>query len=233
MDFEIYCDESRLELLALKPPCPDHYVLIGGLWVPASRRPVFKDEISAIRKKERCFGEIKWNAVAPSRLPFYLRLIDWFFDKGVELRFRCIVVERDKVNLVRYHESDQELGFYKFYYQLIHHWILDFNTYAIFLDLKSNRAKNRLRILETCLRRSNLSSDIRFVQALPSVQSPLIQVADLLIGAVGYKLHQGRSSSAKVAVVNQIEQRLGRPIRHTPKSESKFNIFRIELSGGW
>jgi len=57
------------------------------------------------------------------------------------MRFRCIAVDREQVNLAL-HQNDGELGFYKFYYQLLHHWILD-NEYRIFCDLKTNRGRRR------------------------------------------------------------------------------------------
>ncbi len=122
--------------------------------------------------------------------------------------------------------------FYKFYYQLLHHWILDFNRYRIFVDTKTNRAHDRIWTLERCLRNSNLTSEVA-LQALPSHELDLIQLADLLIGAVSYKFHGHRSSSAKLEIVRAIETRLAREIGPTPRSEDKFNVFRFRSGGGW
>jgi hypothetical protein len=152
---------------------------------------------------------------------------------GDQLRFRCIVVERDKVDLVKYHQSDHELGFYKFYYQLIHHWIFDFNRYSIFLDYKKNKAKDRLHTLKKVLQNANLTSEILCVQALPSKESVLTQLADLLIGAVGYKFHSHLESAAKNSVITKIEDYLKHPIQKTKLVETKFNVFQINLGGGW
>jgi len=231
MRFEIYCDESRHELLSSRPEGIGRYVLIGGLWVPSELRGYLKQAIRRLREAHNTWGEIKWNCVSVPRLDFYRRLVALFFDNDV--RFRCIVVEREKVNLVRYHQADHELGFYKFYYQLLHHWIKDFNEYAIFLDYKKNRVPDRLQTLRRVLSAANLTSKISCVQAIPSRESVLIQMADLFTGAVGYKLHEHSESCAKTEIIRKIEQQLGRPIQPTGPFETKFNVFFINLQGGW
>ena len=150
------------------------------------------------------------------------------------MRFRCIAIDREKVNLVRFHNCDQELGFYKFYYQLLHHWILDANSYSVFCDLKANRDPERLPVLARCLNNANLLSEVPIVQAIRSDESVLIQLADVLTGAVGARLNQTLSEDgSKIDIIRLIEQRLGRPLGHTRRGENKFNVFVIELQGGW
>ena len=122
MKFEVYCDESRPDLFASKRSSARHLV-IGSLWFPADLRAGYKEELHKLRDRFKVGGEFKWNKVSPSRADFYRELVDWFFSRGEDLRFRCIAVDREQVDLKLFHEDDQELGFYKFYYQLLHHWI--------------------------------------------------------------------------------------------------------------
>ena len=233
MQFEVYCDESRPDLLGSKRPRAD-FMVIGSLWLGAASRMSFKQAIHNLRNKHKIGGEFKWRKISPSRQAFYLELIDWFFAQGDQLRFRCIAVERQKVNLFQYHDSDQELGFYKFYYQMLHHWILDWNQYAVFCDFKSNRKPDRLRVLQKCLQASNLSSRIPTVQAIRSKESVLLQLTDVLIGAAAAKLNDAvASGGAKAELVAKIEAMLGRCIDHTTKGAQKFNVFVINLQGGW
>ncbi|HEX7344600.1 MAG TPA: DUF3800 domain-containing protein, partial [bacterium] len=175
MNFEIYCDESGQEKFK-DPQAGSHYTLIGGLWVKAELRDQFKSEIKGIRQKFNLLGEFKWKNVSPSRLGFYREVVKSFFAN--DMRFRVLVLRSDEMDSVRFHESDNELMFYKFYYQLLHHWILDFNQYRIFLDTRTNRLHNRLKTLQNCLNASNLMSSVTF-QALPSKQVDLIQLADV------------------------------------------------------
>jgi hypothetical protein len=231
MRFEVYCDESRHDLLSSEREPKEGLVLIGGLWIRAEIRKQLKETVRSLRRAHTTWGEIKWNSVSASRLDFYRGVVDLFFDS--DARFRCIAIDSGKVDLVKYHQADHELGFYKFYYQLLHHWIRDFNEYAIFVDFKTNRLPNRLQTLHKVLSAANITSRISCVQALTSRECTLIQLADFLTGAVGYKLHGLSTSSAKTAIVQRIEERLGRPIQSTGPFEVKFNVFLIDLQGGW
>jgi len=230
MDFEIYCDESRQENFSRRD-VPDHFVLIGGIWLPTLLRQELKLKIGELRKDHTVYSEFKWNKVSPSREDFYVNLIQLFFREPI--RFRCIVLAVDELDAVTFHQNDIELMFYKFYYQLIHHWILGQNSYRVFVDLKTNRVHDRVTSLHQCLSRSNLNSDIHSVQALPSHELDILQLTDVLIGAVGYRFHGEQKSRAKLAVCEEIEKHIGSRISHTPRGEEKFNIFRFRPHGGW
>lgn len=233
MKFEVYCDESRPDLLCSKKPTAQ-YMVIGGLWLPEDQRARMKNDIHALRDKHKVGGEFKWQKVSPSRLDFYRDLADWFIAQGDQLRFRCIAVEHEKVDLLRFHESDQELGFYKFYYQMLHHWILDFNEYVVFCDFKSNRVRGRLSELARCLGKTNLSSEIINVQAIRSRESVLLQAVDVLTGVAAASLNNTlKVGGAKWELVTHLEQSLGKSIQATYRSEQKFNVFVIDLAGGW
>lgn len=231
MDFEVYCDESGQELFGTRPT-GEHYVLIGGLWIRTENRKAYKDHIKQLRHKYKVGGEFKWKRVSPSRLNFFLELVRFFFDQRDEMRFRVIVLRADEMDAVRFHESDNELMFYKFYYQALHHWILDFNRYRVFVDTKTNRVHNRIQILEKCLRSANISSLVD-VQALPSHEVDLLQLVDVLMGAVSYKFHRRDTSAAKIGVLAEIERCLGKEIVPTWRSENKFNVFLFKSGGGW
>ncbi|HVA47717.1 MAG TPA: DUF3800 domain-containing protein [Pirellulales bacterium] len=233
MDFEVYCDESRPDLFASQREGIGRFMVIGSLWIKATDRAVFKEELNAIRNRHTTFGEMKWRSVAPARQAFYLEVIDWFVAKKLDCRYRCIVVDVPQVNLLKFHEADQELGFYKFYYQLLHHWIFDFNRYEIFVDHKRNRERDRLKVLRRCLDRTNISSEVARVQALDSRDSQFIQLTDVLTGAVSARFHGMPASPARKAVIDRLEGRLNRKILPTSRDVAKFNIFKIDLGGGW
>jgi hypothetical protein len=230
-EYEIYCDESRPESLAAHNKV-GKYVLIGGIWINKHRREEIKTCINEIKIKHRTLSEIKWSKVSSSRIGMYKELIDMFISFGLDLRFRCIIIDAAKVDLFHYHDNDQELGFYKFYYQLIHHWIEDFCSYSVFCDLKSSRRDDRLSTLQKCLNNSNLSSEIKAVQALPSHEVVFIQLVDLLLGSVSSRVNESiNARTTKNIVVEYLEQKLGIPaLSPTSKCENKFNIFKIQLS---
>jgi hypothetical protein len=191
--------------------------MIGSLWLPVELRDEIKSRVGALRQRHQAWGEIKWSKVSPNRRDFYVELIDLFVSYGDNLRFRCIAVDRTQLNLAL-HDNDGELGFYKFYYQL----------------LKSNRDPKCLPVLGRCLSRANLTSSIVSTQSLPSHEVVLIQLCDLLLGAASSRINDTlRDGTAKSAVVQRLEVALGRTLAPTHKTEEKFNIFKIRLQGGW
>lgn len=230
MNFEVYCDESGLEALTKKDA--HKFIAIGSIWMPSNYRIEFKNNINVLKDKFNIKGELKWNKVSPAYFDLYKEVIEYFFNTN-ELRFRVILIESAKVNNIKFNDRDAELSFYKFYYQLLHHWIYDFNSYNIFLDLKENRNKGRLKELERCLDNSNLTSDILQVQGLPSEQSSGIQLADIFTGLVNAKFNNVITSQSKIELIKLVEQFLKKEIAPSSKGEDKFNVFKINLKGGW
>jgi len=232
MNFEVYCDEAHPDVFTSTKPRAQ-FLMIGSLWLPASLRNEIKQKVLLLREQHNTWGEIKWSKVSPNRKDFYIGLVDLFYNYADDLRFRCIAVDREQVNL-KLHNNDGELGFYKFYYQLLHHWILDFNEYRIFCDAKTNRDLKRLPVLKRCLTRANLTSKISDIQSLHSREVVLIQLCDLLLGAASSRLNGTlQEGAAKTSVVERLEEKLGKQLAPTHKAEEKFNIFQIRLHGGW
>jgi hypothetical protein len=117
---------------------------------------------------------------------------------------------------------------------MLQHWILDFNHYSVFCDFKLNREPDRLHVLHRCLSHSNLSSVIQCVQAIRARESVLLQLTDVLLGVASARLNNILTpNTVKADLVGELEKQLGRPIRHTLKGEQKFNVFVIDLAGGW
>ncbi len=233
MQFEVYCDEAKQDLFTSKKPSA-RFLMIGSLWLPSSLRCEAKEQIGRLRAKHQTWGEIKWSKISPSRLQFYVDIVDLFISYKQDMRFRCIAVDNAAVNM-ELHGNDKELGFYKFYYQMLHHWILDFNEYRIFCDAKTNRDPKRLQVLQRCLQNANLSSKIMSVQSLPSREVVLIQLCDLLLGAASSRMNDTlKEGSAKEAILKRLEGDLHLEVLGpTIRDERKFNIFQIRLRGGW
>lgn len=234
MLIDVYCDESYPDLFSSKNP-KGRYMVIGSLWFKTENREKYKQAVHEIRNKHKMGkGEFKWNKVSQSRMGFYKDLIKWFIEQRDDLRFRCIVVENSKIDLVRFHNNDQELGFYKFYYQMLNKWILDFNSYNIFCDYKTMSLRSRLKTLHQCLCNANQLSQINFVQAVHSKESVLLQLNDVLLGIASSKFNESVSSgSIKGQLITCLEEDLGRSIAPTSSAEKKFNVFKINLQSGW
>ena len=233
MEFDIYCDECFPDLFCSGKP-QAKYALIGSLWLPTAKRDDYKKAIRELRDKHRLGGEMKSRKVSPSRLEFYKELLDWFVGQGEDLRFRVIVIEAAKLNFAIYHQSNPELGFYKFYYQLLIHWLHPNNSYGIYCDYQTNQAPNRLAEMKQILRHVKPLSEIRQVQWVRSKESLLTQLSDILTGLVSARLNgTSQLGSAKTQLLEHLEARLGHAIQSTNAGEQKVNVFSINLGGGW
>lgn len=233
MKFEVYCDETLPDLFTSSSP-KGRYLMIGSLWLPSDLREEVKDRVNGLRKRHAVYGEMKWRKLSPSKATFYNELLDLFMSFGSDLRFRCIAVDHQAMN-VNLHNGDAELGFYKFYYQVLHHWILDQNEYVVFCDLKRNRDRTRLITLKRILNNANRTSIISNVQSLPSSEVVLLQMCDVLLGAASARMNKlAGLGSAKEGVIAHLERRLNcSRLGPTHRAEDKFNIFKIKLEGGW
>jgi hypothetical protein len=150
------------------------------------------------------------------------------------MKFRVIILKSEDLNHSLFNCNDAELGFYKFYYEMLKHKLFEFNNYKIYLDYKENRDKDRLNVLRSCLSRID-NVAIEIVQALESSQSSGIQVADILTGLVTSKFNaEIADDSIKLRLITYIEEKyLKTEIKPTDKEVDKFNVFNINLQSKW
>lgn len=228
MQYTVYCDESRHD-----GGCGSPFMAIGSLWVPRERKLDLTRAARALFRQEGLNSEVKWSKVSASRLAAYKRIVDFFFS-AEDLRFRVIVVEHAKFDPDRFHGGDRELGFYKFYYELLIRWLEAGNEYLVLLDFKQNEGVGRYKDLRAVLSRK-LRGEAKIIDltVIDSAETPLAQICDLLTGAVASAwCTDARPGSAKAGLIAHIAQHRGfssLKIASASPAISKFNIFRIEL----
>lgn len=222
--YNIYCDEScHLE--------NDHQpvMLLGAIWCPKSEVVRLSRELQDMKTRHRAAGELKWTKVSNARIDFYLELVDWFLAES-PLHFRSLVVlHKERLNHGVFNDGSHDDFYYKMYFSLLSKILSPEDCYNIYLDIKDTRSRLKLRKLGEVLCNDKYdftSQMIGDLQNIRSHESYLLQVCDFLMGAVSYR-HRGLSSStAKLAIVQHIEDCLGRSLlRSTPLSEEKFNLF--------
>lgn len=224
--FNIYCDESR----HTSDP-RDRYAVIGGLRCPRDSKHELVGRIHKLQARFNAHGELGWKRLSPNRSEFYHELLKLFLDTP-ELAFRCLVVDRTTLNHDKFNDGDSELGFYKLYYQMLVHWLEPGQEYRLYLDWQQNSASNRFVELQTVLTRKLTGrANILSLEPVSSHNQPMIQLADLLMGAVGYAWNQydqrDGASQAKVDFINELARSLNRGTlaTGTPRPEAKFNVF--------
>lgn len=218
--FNLYCDEStHLENDGMP------YMIIGYVSSARNQIKIHTTNIANLRKAHKYKGEIKWSKLSASNYQFYADLIDYFF--ATDLNFRAVIVDKSQIN-------NQIEGFtyndfyYRMYYQLLHHKIDMEHTYNIYLDIKDTCSYKKVQTLKAVL--NFKYGNVRNLQFIRSYESSLLQLADVIMGAINYHLRNRQQVTAKLKIVERIRQHFKRPLdMSTPKAASKFNLFFIEL----
>lgn len=227
----IYCDESR------HTSGGDRFMVIGAILCDREKKREYVHQIHLLKKKHNAQGEFGWKRLSPNKQEFYFELIDFFMEN--DIGFKCIVVDKNIIDNETYNDGDSELGFYKFYYQMLKDSLEANKEYYIYLDWQQNREQHRFSTLKFYLQRKlEGRAKIACLEPVTSTNQPLIELADLLIGAVGYQYNNRQESSVKTAfcsrLANLLHTRETRYFRYgnlrtfTAKAEKKFNIFKWE-----
>jgi hypothetical protein len=229
MKYKIFCDESR----HIEKDLKNRFMVVGGIFLPENDEEENRNKINLLRQKYNCLGEVKWNNVSPSKLQFYLDLVDLFFTTP-SLSFRCVVVDKAMLRHEEFNQGSHEIFFYKTYYILLKKPICHFNKCDICLAYKDKFSDAHSKELARILRRKLIFQSLMISDPtiVPAKDSVFIQLADLLIGAVGYQHNNYSTSQAKIAVCNQICKHIGKPnlVFSSPyKNDFKFEIFILQL----
>lgn len=223
-EYNIYCDEScHLENDGQKA------MVLGAIKCPKEQRIRIAKEIKAIKLRHNLPTnfEIKWTKVSNSKLSFYLELVNYFFS-APELSFRAIVIaDKSKLQHSLYGNSHDDF-YYKMYFLLLDVMLENSNHYNVYLDIKDTQGSHKVEKLHEVLANANYDFDRDMIQKIQQVHSHEVehlQLADLLIGALGY-LHRGlNSSSAKQAIIKRIQDLSHLSlIQKTLPTARKFNL---------
>lgn len=222
--FNVYIDEScHLENDGMP------IMAFGAIWCPKNESRRLAQELRDIKARHRARGELKWSKISVARVEFYIELIDWFLAEQ-PLHYRGLVVQqKDLLNHHQFNQGDHDIFYYKMLFSLLNKMLSPDSKYDIYLDIKDTRSRLKLHKLREVLCNNVYdftSQMIHHIQNTHSYEMELMQVADLLTGALSYR-HRGlTSNSAKVAVLEHLEKRWGRSLlRTTPLAEQKLNLF--------
>ncbi len=227
--YNVYCDESsHLEHDRRK------VMVLGAVWCPAAKAREVAVELRGIKQRHGLnpFVEVKWTKVAPKKsLAFCLDYVDYFFDHD-DLRFRGLFVpDKAVLDHSRFKQTHDD-WYYKMYFDLLKVVISPRAHYRIFLDYKDTLGGGKIRKLHEvlCNNMYDFSREIvEPIQLARSHEVELLQMADMLCGAVGYVNEGLATSQAKLALVERIRNRTGYTLtRSTLLREMKFNLFRWE-----
>jgi hypothetical protein len=227
-NYHVFCDESHMDSHAFR--------VQGGVWVDHAGIRVVRAELRALREKHPKAREFKWSEVH-GRVPYrsYGDMVSIFFDGPAAqyLSFKCLIVQRSDDRTRALDKTEKDIGFYKAYHLLLRYRLATGCQYRIRLDRRSGPRLSAEQDVADCLnaecRRWNPPSEVLSCVGICSKTDELMQLADILCGAVAWDSNGRKSTApAKVALGEDIRSRLGgRALSQaTSSTESKFNVWR-------
>jgi hypothetical protein len=245
MKFTIICDESSTN---------KKHLIVGALILPRVNHPLLMEELKQLKHSLnlKWEGEIKWSKISKRYLDKYKKIIEWFFShlKANHFNFRAHVIDTHKKEYKKYGDGDREKSFYKIYFHLLLQSIKrlaieeEGSNILILLDDKHNRYPFRLPVLKRILN-STIKRDLKLEKIVSNVEprkssgprvEALIQIVDVLVGAIGYVrnkfFEKPNASEAKRQMVEYIEGLLGSRLQYDTSAKAPFNIwtFDVEVS---
>lgn len=229
MEYNVYCDEScHLEHDGIND------MSIGAIWVPKNKVMEINKRIRDIKERNNfCVtSEAKWTKVCTKNLQLYFDLINFFFDTS-ELKFRCLLVpDKTLLDHNRFNQTHDD-WYYKMYFEMLSYIYDNQSQYNTYIDIKdTNSFKKSQKLYKVCCNSiyDFSGKSIIKIQPIRSHEVEIMQLVDILIGAVTYINRRfpenHKKSHAKLEVLKLIKQRSSKDLTKTSMlREDKFNLF--------
>lgn len=181
--FNVYCDEScHLENDGISA------MAWGALYCPESEVRSIAETIRALKAQHGLSPamEAKWTKVSPAKVGFYLALVDLFLADD-RLRFRGLVVpDKAQIDHARFDQTHDD-WYYKMYFLMLRPIVCAPHRYRIYMDVKDTRGGPKTRKLHDVMANDLYDfnkESVQRVQQIRSHESELLQLTDILIGAL-------------------------------------------------
>lgn len=221
----IYCDES-----CHLPNDRQGTMVLGAVSCPLSKTREIAKRLREIKHEHGLSPdfEVKWNKVSAAKLDFYRAWVDYFFDDD-DLGFRAVIADKDGLRHDAYGQ-DHDTWYYKMMFLLLGCMIQPDSRIRIYLDKKDTRSAGKVRKLHDVLCSDRLDFDHEIIERVQIIESHAVeqmQLADLLMGAVGYVNRGLHGNAGKLALIERIRERSRYDLtRSTLLRETKFNLFK-------
>lgn len=224
MEYNVYCDES-CHLVSND----SKYMLIGAVFCPKNKVKKVNEYIEHLKENYNISNkiELKWNKIDKKTEKLYLDIINYFFNND-DLKFRVIVIDKTKLDHEKYNQTENEF-YHKAYYEMLKYIIIPGNSYNIYPDIKDTNSYYYHQVMLDYLRikmQDTNKRTIRKVQPIRSYEAPILQINDILIGALSYHYRNLSKNSVKLNIISEIRKLYQNDLNETSYcSNTKFNIF--------
>ena len=203
--YNIYGDEScHLEHDGQKVMC------LGAVICPTRYVDEVNHELKQLKKKHGMpeSFELKWTKVGKSKLGYYADVIDLFV-RHKFLRLRGHIIDKSAIDHSKVSGQTHAIWYYKMYYKMLKPVVEDpMAEFRIYVDIKDTHGYERVRELRRILCKGIRDCDethITRVQEVHSDEVELLQLADLLLGALVYENRGELASPPKIEVLEMLK----------------------------
>lgn len=238
MVLHVYSDESR--------QTNSRFMLFSGIVIDQNGVGNFERTMAKYRKETNMHRELKWQKVSANKLDEYKKFIDYFFDLNNTdmIHFKCLIIDTRQINHKKFNQGDKETGFQKLYFQLLYWFGKDYSDtkdvrFIVHPDYRHTKySLNTLKDIlnNKCNKKIKEGyKPFRAIEPKDSRNSEIIQINDLLLGAIGYvkngHLTLADSSKAKVELCKYILQKTGfqNLTDNSPYREQRFKIWNFKF----
>lgn len=229
--YNIYCDEScHLE----NDDIP--VMVLGGTYCRVGEVRRISRAVRDLKQKHGLAPdfEVKWTKVSKGKIDFYRDLISLFLQDDA-LHFRGVLIpDKRALDHGRFGQNHND-WYYKMYYTMLRYVFTAPNHYRVYLDIKDTRGGHKTRHLHDVLANTLHDFDketVERVQQVRSHESAVLQLTDLLIGAIAYENRGLTGSPAKLALISDLKASLGKnALSQTSAFQNrKFNLLRWQAN---
>lgn len=234
--YYIYTDESN--------QTGNRYMVLSGVILPEANLDKVESSIAVYRNTYNMQAELKWERVANQRYEEYKAFVDYFFslNNADAMHFKALVVDNHKIDNRKYNAGDRELGFFKFYYQLLlHSFGRNFGSYDlhVFLDNKStSQPLDEFRdILNNGIaKRYGISGrPFKLVEFKDSKQHGILQLNDVVLGGIAHRKNGthliSTTREAKKNLSKYIVDQAGLTDEISTTRQPRFSIWNFLMNG--
>lgn len=211
---------------------------IGGVFCRTDFANDMARHLEAVRLAKNIKHSMQWKHLKGQKVAAYTAYIDEFFNwhRRHHIDFSVIVVDTHKVRHSEFNR-DADSGFFTFLFQHYFRYRRVYGKQATFRCFHGNMdSRYKLRNLRTSLNAATGFGQFpyRTLQYSYVRENPLLQISDILIGAVGFATHPKHlrtPDSPKAQIAEHIRKSAGLATlaAPTPKEARHFNIWHLEL----
>lgn len=235
MLYNVYCDETcHLEHDGI------NVMVLGAVWCPQNKLKEINQRIKEIKKRNNVSlaAEMKWTKISPGKVDLYKDLINYYFDDD-DLHFRAVIIpDKSKLDHHRFKQTHDE-WYYKMYFDMLKVIFNPTDKYEVYIDIKDSESYHKAQKLREVCSNSIYDFSHSIIQRLQPIRSEevqIMQIVDILIGAVGYENRKFpddfQKSAAKQDIIDIIKKRSRYTMTKTTLlREEKLNLLSWDARG--